>query len=222
MNIAGFQPTTFSDYPGHVAAIIFTQGCNFRCPFCHNGDLLETRIGNEIDNSDKRRFELVPETLVLARLTKRSKQLTGVVVTGGEPTLQEDLLAWLQQIKTLGYKIKLDTNGSRPRVLKMAVEMNLVDFFAMDIKAPPEKYSQLSGIQVDMSAIEQSISIIAKSNLLHEFRTTYVTPLLTEEDIHKIKDRLPHNSPFRVQPFIRENALDAKLREPFVLHSNTE
>lgn len=214
MNIAGFQPTTLSDYPGHVAAIIFTQGCNFRCPFCHNGDLLETRMGNEIDENGKRRFELVPKELVLAQLAKRSKQLTGVVMTGGEPTLQQGLLIWLQLIKKLGFQVKLDTNGSRPRVLKIAIKMNLVDFIAMDVKAPPEKYSQLAGVHVDMPAIEQSISIIAKSGLPHEFRTTHVTPLLTEEDVHKIRNRLPSNSPFRVQPFIRENALDTELREP--------
>ena len=135
MKIAGFQPVTLSDYPGHVAAIVFTQGCNFRCPFCHNGSILELET-----NTDP-----FPEKWVHEQLIKRREQLTGVVVTGGEPTLQRDLLPWLGKIKELGYSIKLDTNGSNPQVLQRAIEEKVIDFIAMDVKAPLEKYAVLAG-----------------------------------------------------------------------------
>ena len=204
MKIAGFQPVTLSDYPGHVAAIVFTQGCNFRCPFCHNGSILELET-----NTDP-----FPEKWVHEQLIKRREQLTGVVVTGGEPTLQRDLLPWLGKIKELGYSIKLDTNGSNPQVLQRAIEEKVIDFIAMDVKAPLEKYAVLAGVPVNTSAIQQSIETIAQSGLPHEFRTTYVTPLLSEEDIHQIKKHLPQGASLRIQPFQCELALDPQLREP--------
>jgi pyruvate formate lyase activating enzyme len=204
MNFAGFQPATLSDYPGHVAAIVFTQGCNFRCPFCHNGNLLETET-----NSDR-----IPEAWIHEQLVKRRGQITGVVVTGGEPTLQGDLVPWLHAIKCLGYSIKLDTNGSKPQVLQKAIEEGVVDFIAMDAKAPFDKYAILAGVPVDTSTIRQSITIIAESGLPHEFRTTYATPLLNEADLDTIKKHIPDGSPLRIQPFQRENALDQQLRTP--------
>lgn len=200
MNIGGFLACSFSDFPHHLAAVVFTQGCNFRCPFCHNAGLLAMQAG-PLAQSD-----------VLDALRQRRNQLEGVVVSGGEPTLHPDLPAFLIELRQMGYKIKLDTNGSRPEVLRALFGAKLVDFVAMDVKAPWEKYSELAGVPVQCERLRESMTLIAASGLPHEFRTTAVTRLLTADDMAAIRAQIPQGSPYRVQPFRPEHALSPALR----------
>ncbi len=173
MQIYGFQKTTLLDYPEHVAASIFTGGCNFRCPFCHNSGLV----------LDFLKEPVILEDEVLSYLKKRRGILDGVCVTGGEPTLQKDLKEFLGKIRELGYKIKLDTNGYRPKVLQELFQEKLIDYIAMDIKASRENYSLAAGIEkLDISLIEESIKAIQNSGVAYEFRTTVV------KGIHKIEE----------------------------------
>ena len=170
MRIGGFQKFSLIDYPGLVSAVIFTQGCNFRCPWCHNPELvLPERFGEALD------FEQI-----LVFLDSRAGKLDGVTVSGGEPTLQQDLLHGLQELKTRSFKVKMDTNGSRPQILKEALDQGLLDYVAMDIKAPLGSYSQLAGVEVDTAAVEQSIELILHSGIAHHFRTTAVPGFLTD------------------------------------------
>lgn len=177
MNIQGFQKTTLLDYPGHVAATVFFGGCNFRCPFCHNGDLV-------LSPNTPAAFS--PEE-VLAHLEKRKKILDGVCVTGGEPTLQKDLASFLERIKQLGLAVKLDTNGYRPDILKDLCRQGLVDYVAMDIKGSPEKYAQICGLtQMDFSRIKDSVSFLMEGTVDYEFRTTITRELHKKEDFASI------------------------------------
>ncbi len=204
MNVGGFTPFTLSDFPGKAAAIVFTRGCNFRCPFCHNGQLLPQAPPVKYD---------IPENEVFELLDRRRRQLDGVVVTGGEPTLQKDLEKFLLRIKKLGFEVKLDTNGSRPEIVQNLIEKNLVDYMAMDVKAPLPAYARLAGVDVDITNIKKSIALIAQSGLEHEFRTTVVESLLSPADIEIIKNLVPHGSAHRLQRFIPDYALDHSLRE---------
>ena len=165
MKIGGFQPFTLTDYPGHVAAIVFAQGCNFRCPYCHNARLLPT---------DRPKRELIPETYVFDYLSRRRLQLDGLVITGGEPTIQEDLPRFIRRVRRLGLKIKLDTNGSQPGVIRQLLEENLLDYIAMDIKAPLEQYESRVCRPVDTDALNTNIELIKNSGVPCEFRTPKV------------------------------------------------
>ena len=198
MKIGGLIKFTLIDYPGHVAAIVFTQGCNFRCRYCHNPELVYPHLLQDP----------MPEEDVMAFLRRRKGTLEGVVVTGGEPTLQPDLLRFLADVKALGYLVKLDTNGSKPEVIKAAVEQKLVDFIAMDLKAPLEKYSLITGVEHEQHALRQSMDIIRQSGLPYEFRTTYDKEVLTDEDIKAVSD-LVQGQHYRVQeclPVAKEKA----------------
>ena len=199
MRFGGFQPFTLSDYPGRTAAIVFAQGCNFRCPFCHNGSLLSA-VADERD--------LVPEEMVLAELRRRHGLVEGLVVTGGEPTLQAALPAFLGKVKALGLLVKLDTNGSRPEMLARLLRAGLVDYVAMDVKAPREKYDLLVGVKAPLDAVRKSIRLIAGSGVVHHFRTTAPPALLSARDLETIRRELPADSPHRVQEFKPEHALD--------------
>ena len=203
MRFGGFQPFTLSDFPGHTAAIVFTQGCNFRCPFCHNGALLPLLTPEE---------NLIPESAVLDHLQRRKRQLEGLVVTGGEPTLQQALPKFLRKVKSMGFLIKLDTNGSRPEMLKALLDAGLVDFVAMDVKAPPHKYALLSGISAPTQAIEESVAIITWSGVKHHFRTTHVPGLLSHGDLQSIESMRPAGSTHVIQRFRPEHALDPSLQ----------
>jgi len=202
MKIGGLLKFSLIDYPKKVAAVIFTQGCNFRCPYCHNPELvLPERFQSVLSEED-----------VLAFLEKRQGQLQGVVVTGGEPTMQKDLLGFLQKIKQLDYDVKLDTNGSHPKVLKEAIHRKVVDFVAMDIKAPLEKYKVFT-LGYDYSAeIQESISVIMSSSLPYEFRTTFVKSLISDEDRSKMSALIKGVPRHRFQEFVsRKNILDPAL-----------
>jgi len=203
MIVGGFQPFTLSDFPGRMAAIVFTQGCNFRCPFCHNGSLIPLQAGPG---------EGIPEPTILDFLQKRRGQLDGLVLTGGEPTLQDGLLEFLHRVKGMGYQIKLDTNGSRPEVLRELLAEHLLDFIAMDVKAPWDLYDRLAGVRVNRKKIEECISLVASCGVAHEYRTTYVQPLLSPETMESIRGMIPAGSPHRIQTFQPANALDSQLR----------
>lgn len=192
MKIYGFNKTTLLDYPEHVASTIFTGGCNFRCPFCHNKDLV-------LLSSD---YPQISEEEILAFLKKRKGILTGVCVTGGEPTLQADLPEFLQKIKEIGYLIKLDTNGYQPAVLQSLVEKKLVDYIAMDIKTDKEHYADLVNIpHFSISNIEESISYIMHSGLPSEFRTTVVKELHNTDTFLHIRDWISGASAYYLQNY---------------------
>ena len=177
MQIHGFNKTTLLDYPEHIAATVFTGGCNFRCPFCHNGELV----------LDPGCQPLIPEEEVLSYLKKRQGILQGVCVTGGEPTLQKDLKDFLRKIKELGYPIKLDTNGYMPGVLWELLQEHLIDYVAMDIKASRDNYARAAGLpHMDISRIEESIGILKSSGIPYEFRTTVVRVIHTVVEFEKI------------------------------------
>ncbi len=177
MNIQGFQKTTLLDYPGHVAATVFFGGCNFRCPFCHNGDLVLSPDAPSDFSCEE----------ILAYLDKRKKILDGICVTGGEPTLQKDLVPFLADVKQLGLKVKLDTNGYRPDVLAELCGKGLVDYVAMDIKGAPDKYAAICGLsQMDFTRIEQSAAFLMDCGLDYEFRTTVSKEFHSKEDFHDI------------------------------------
>ena len=166
MRISGLQKMTLLDYPGKIACTVFLGGCNLRCPFCHNGELLD---GSAEIIMDEREF--------LSFLSKRKGLLDAVCISGGEPTLQPGLAALLEQIKAMGYLTKLDTNGSRPEVLKELVSRDLLDYVAMDIKNSPDLYGQTAGAPVQLQKIEESIRFLTEEHLDYEFRTTVVAQL---------------------------------------------
>ena len=205
MRIGGFVPVSLCDYPCRVAVVIFTQGCNFRCPFCHNGHLIEKNGDVALD-----------EQTVFAQLEDRRTRLGGVVISGGEPTLQPDLPNFLHRIKFLGLPVKLDTNGSRPDVLEALINDRLVNYIAMDIKAPWDKYDRLTGITTDAVLLRRSLRLIATCGVPHEFRTTRVEPLLTHDDCAEITRQVPAGSQHKWQKFRAEHSLDPVLRPPVV------
>ena len=173
MNIAGLQKMTLLDFPGKVACTVFFQGCNFRCPFCHNSDLLPGQGQPLMDDQE-----------LLDFLQKRKGLLDGVCITGGEPTLQPQLLSLMRRIKELGYAIKLDTNGSRPQVLRQLVEAGVVDYVAMDIKNSREEYSKTAGMNESLlPQVEESIRYLLSGAVDYEFRTTVAKPLHTAASI---------------------------------------
>ncbi len=190
MKISGLQKLTLLDYPGKMACTVFTHGCNFRCGFCHNA-LLVTE-----DNSD-----IISEDEFFAFLKKRQGILEGVCISGGEPTLQADLSEFITKVKSLGYAVKLDTNGTNPRLLKSLIEDNLLDYVAMDIKHSPDKYDIICSCQVDMDAIRESVSVIIDSGIDHEFRTTTVREYHTAEDFDAIAQWIKGDSKYFLQHF---------------------
>lgn len=192
MLIGGFQPFSLSDYPGKPSAIVFTQGCNFRCPYCHNRSLWPPATADPCSHTTE---------TVLDFMARRKELLGGLVVTGGEPTLQPDLPDFLQQIKKMGYAVKLDTNGSLPEAIAGLLESTLIDYIAMDIKAPLEKYSLLCDLPVDTGAIGRSIGIVSASGVLHHFRTTFYRPLLSKGDLAALKNLVPPHANHLIQAF---------------------
>ncbi|MDD4294522.1 MAG: anaerobic ribonucleoside-triphosphate reductase activating protein [Candidatus Omnitrophica bacterium] len=189
------QKTSLIDYPGHVSCIVFTQGCNLRCPYCHNPELVYPELF----------CERISEKDVFDFLNTRIEKLEGVVITGGEPTLHDDLPDFIAKVKALGFKVKLDTNGTNPEMLEFISKNKLVDFIAMDIKAPFNKYDLLSGVSVDLSAIEKSINIIEMSGIDYLFRTTMDKTKLNDEDISAIRNILKDMNSFIVQKCIDYN-----------------
>lgn len=192
MQIHGFLKTTLLDYPGHVAATLFTGGCNFRCPFCHNGNLVlypgET--------------PLLSEEEIFSHLKRRQRILDGVCISGGEPTLAPDLEDFIRKIRSLGFAVKLDTNGYQPETLIRLCEQGLLDYVAMDIKHTPEKYNNICQMsQFDISRINTSIHFLMKGSVPYEFRTTLVRELHQTEDILRIGEWLKGAKAYYLQTY---------------------
>ena len=182
MIIGGLEKLTLLDYPDHLAAVIFTQGCNFRCHFCYNPMLVLPLKGEDKKNKKEKGFSpLSPKNLFLF-LSQRFGRLEGVVITGGEPTLHPDLPFFIKKIKSIGYLVKLDTNGTNPEMLAGLIKDKLIDYIAMDLKAPLAKYRAVVGAPVDCKNIRKSVKMIIKSGLPYEFRTTVVPGLLAKGD----------------------------------------
>lgn len=213
MEIYGFNKTTLLDYPGHLAAVVFTGGCNFRCPFCHNGSLV---LHPECQ-------QRISEEEVFSVLEKRRHLLEGVCITGGEPALQPGLFSFLERIKELGLKVKLDTNGSKPGVVRQCIKENLVDYIAMDIKNCPEKYSLSTGLlQPELEKIRQSVQLLMEAGIDYEFRSTIVKEHHTLADIEEMGRWLTGARAFYLQNYKdSEGVIEAGLHahEPSVLQS---
>lgn len=192
MKIYGLNKTTLLDYPGKVAATIFLGGCNFRCPFCQNSSLvLNPSAQPEI-----------PVKEVLSFLKKRKGILDGVCITGGEPTLSPDLPELLQEIRTLGYPIKLDTNGTHPALLKTFTEQNLIQMTAVDIKACPDNYPALCGlVHPELDAVKETVEFLKNGTLDYEFRTTVIRELHSEKDFIEIGQWLTGAKAYYLQAY---------------------
>lgn len=198
MKIGGLIKFTLIDFPGRPAAVVFTQGCNFRCRYCHNPELVYPHMF----------AEPVAMEEIYSFLKRRQGTLEGVVVSGGEPSLHEDLPAFMTDLKAMGYATKLDTNGTRPDMLRELLDKKLLDYIAMDIKAPLEKYSLITGVDFNPEVLKQSMDLIRQSGLEYEFRTTYDKEVLTDADISTITQRL-NGKNYRVQeclPVAKEKA----------------
>jgi len=189
MRIGGFQKTSLLDYPNCISAIIWTSGCNFRCPFCYNKNLA---LGTG---------DVFPEEVILSFLSKRREMLEGVVISGGEPFLQDQLLDFLKKVKAMGYLVKIDTNGSYPESLEELLDTKMLDYVAMDVKSPKNKYNTLTGVSVDLSKIEASINLLRTRASAYEFRTTFVPGLLNKEDIIEIAQWLEGAETYYLQQF---------------------
>ena len=211
MRIAGLQKMTLLDFPGKVACTLFLQGCNYRCPFCHNSELLGG-CGEEV----------MSEAEFFAFLEKRKGLLDGVAVSGGEPTLYKGLETMLAKIKEMGYTVKLDTNGSRPAVLKALAEEKLIDYVAMDIKNGPKAYGSTAGVpNMDLSGVEESIRYLLEDHVDYEFRTTVADELHDAQDMEEMGawlcSLIPGRKPRRhyIQPYAdRDSVLTQGLHTP--------
>ncbi|MBW2334036.1 MAG: anaerobic ribonucleoside-triphosphate reductase activating protein [Deltaproteobacteria bacterium] len=198
MTIGGFQRFSLIDYPDKICAIVFTQGCNFRCPYCHNPELVDPKkFGIELKEAE-----------ILSFLDRRKGKLDAVTVTGGEPLLQSDLSTFLSEVKRLGYLVKLDTNGSFPIRLKKIIELKSVDYIAMDIKTSLDKYHQVIKRKIDTRKILDSIRLIMNSGLDYEFRTTVVKALFEKDDFYKIGQLIKNARLYVLQKFVPSKALD--------------
>ncbi len=194
MIIGGLQKSSLLDYPDKISAIIFTSGCNFRCGYCHNPELVNSRKHIYKPND------------ILEFLKTRIGKLDAVVITGGEPCLNNDLSDFIQEIKNLGFLVKLDTNGFNPDMLEKV--MPFIDYIAMDIKAPLDKYEKITNVKIDTAKIKESISLIMSSHMDYEFRTTVVKSLLSYDDFIRIGDLINGARRYYLQKFIPSKTLD--------------
>ncbi len=204
MTIAGLQKTTLIDYPGKIACTIFTHGCNFRCPFCHNPELVTKRLLKK---------NILFEKDFFAFLEKRKKMLDAVVITGGEPCLQEDLVSFCKKIKKEKFLVKVDTNGSVPEALEALLKEKAVDYIAMDIKSSLDRYKDLSGGFDSFKKILRSTEILKSSKIDYEFRTTVVKGLHTKKDIEKIGRMLEGAKSFSLQNFKSGKTISKSLKK---------
>lgn len=174
MNIVGIEKSSFIDYPKNICTVVFTGGCNFRCPYCHNSSAVNN-IGDRIEEGE-----------ILSFLKKRKKFVDALCISGGEPTLQKDLYDFISKVKGEGFLIKLDTNGTNPTLLRKLIDEKLVDYVAMDIKAPLAKYSSIAQVNVNIDDIKESIDVLLENKVEYEFRTTICKELVSIEDIKAI------------------------------------
>jgi pyruvate formate lyase activating enzyme len=212
MRIAAFEKFTTLDYPGKFAAVVFTPGCVFRCPFCHNPELVEPK-----DDDSKALFLANREEEFFAFLAKRKGKLDGVCITGGEPTLHTDLLAFIERVKQEGFLVKLDTNGVFPDIVEQILDSELVDMWAMDIKHTKEKYAIASGVPVDMENISRSVELLMQKAKSYEFRTTVVPGIHEDADFDEIARWISGAQAYYLQAF-----RDIKLLRPETVDSARE
>ena len=211
MTFGGFEKCTLIDYPGKVACMVYTIGCNFRCPYCHNPELVDETVETKISEKE-----------VLEFLDRRKKMLDALVITGGEPTMHgESLVRFIKKVKEKGFLIKLDSNGTNPEVLKTLIDKKLVDYIAMDIKSPMSKYSQTVARPVDVAAIRRSIKLIMESGVDYEFRTTVIKALLAPEDFDEIGQEIAGAKSYFLQKFIPTKLLNPQFLKK-VTYSDTE
>ena len=198
MKIGGLQRVSLIDYPGKISATVFTQGCNFACPYCHNPELVDPALSGAC----------LPEAEIFSYLEKRRGKLQAVTITGGEPTIQSDLALFIGQVRAMGYLVKLDTNGSQPTTLKELIAAKLLDYIAMDIKAPLHKYAAITRAPARKAAIRQSIKMIKAAGIPYEFRTTVVKSQLSRDDILEIGRLISPAPCYALQRFIPSKPLD--------------
>lgn len=191
MRIGGLQKFSLIDYPGKLSCVIFTQGCNFRCPYCHNRELV---LPEHFKGT-------IPDEEVFGLLGKRREYLGGVVITGGEPTEQEGLLKFMSRVKEMGYPLKLDTNGSRPHIIRAVIQQSLADYIAMDIKTSWKKYNKAIGVNFPLELIRESIALIKSSGIQYEFRTTVVRPFCKFDDVCRISSQVKDEKNYHLQSF---------------------
>ena len=203
MRLGGYQKLTLIDFPGVIATTVFTVGCSFRCPFCHNPELVIKSRFPALNNLEEEFF---------AHLEKRKGKLEGVCITGGEPTIQPDIIEFIRKIKKMGYLVKLDSNGTRPDVLRKIIKEKLVDFIAMDIKNSPENYSKTVGLTADTSRIKLSVEMIMNSGIAYEFRTTVVPGIHSEEDFVAITKWIKGARAYYLQEYRELRILDGQLK----------
>lgn len=203
MKIAGFQKLTLLDFPGKVSCILFTQGCNFKCPYCQNSGL----IGHENE-------ELIDEEEIFSYLNKRKGVIDGVVISGGEPTVQKDLKLFIQRVKSLGFLVKLDTNGSNPDLLEEIINDNLVDYIAMDIKNPLPLYKDVTAVSPRVEKLKRSIDLLKNCSIDHEFRTTIIKNIHDIDKLFEICSYVDGNKMF-LQNFEQSENVLCKNLESF-------
>jgi pyruvate formate lyase activating enzyme len=202
MAIGGIQKLTLIDYPGKLAATVFLTGCNFRCPWCYSSEIvLPEKIKEQKKISEKELFSFLEE---------KNGLLEGVVLCGGEPTMSKDLASLIKKIKKAGFFVKLDTNGSDPKTLKNLIDKKLVDYVAMDLKAPKEKYREITNSKIDVKEIQKSIDILREGKVDYEFRTTIVPGLHRREDILAMARWISGARKYYLQNFRAEKTIDKK------------
>jgi pyruvate formate lyase activating enzyme len=201
MKIGGLRKVSLIDYPGMICAVIFTQGCNFRCGYCHNPELVNPKLFGT----------LIDEKEVLAFMERRTGKLDAVTISGGEPTLQKDLLPFIEKIRKMGFAVKLDTNGSQPQVIRDLLSAKLLDYIAMDIKGTWDKYENIAGAKYDQEQIKVSIESIINSRIAHEFRTTIVRSQLKEKNILEIGKIISGAQRYALQKFVSGKTLDKNI-----------
>jgi len=205
MQIGGLQKLTLIDYPGRLAATVFLCGCNFHCPWCYSSELvLPKKIKNQPKISEKEFFDFLKE---------RKTLLEGLVLCGGEPTYHKELPDLIKKIKKLGFLVKLDTNGSNPKMIKKLIDNKLIDYVAMDVKLPKERYPKIYGKRVKIKNIEESIKILKNEKIDSEFRTTVVPTILKKEDILKIARWISPAKKYFLQNFRPEKTVDPKFEK---------
>lgn len=202
MRIGGFQKLTLIDYPGKIATTVFTIGCSFKCPFCHNPELVIKSEFLPWEGMEEEFFQ---------HLGKRKGKLDGVCITGGEPTIQPDIIEFIKKIKDMGYLVKLDTNGTRPDVLKKLYDLKLLDFVATDIKNASDRYDNTVGIKANMEKVKKSVEIIMNSGVSYEFRTTVVPGIHTEKDFDTIADWIDGADAYYLQEYRSGKTIDKNM-----------
>jgi len=205
MEIGGLQKLTLIDYPDKLACTVFLIGCNFRCGFCYSGELvLPEKIKNQPKISEKEFFDFLKE---------RKGLLEGVVICGGEPTIHKELPNFVKKIKKLRFVVKLDTNGSNPEMLEKLISENLLDYVAMDTKAPKEKYEKVVGVKIDIEKIQKSIDILKQDKVDYEFRSTIVPQVHTKEDVIEMAKWVKGAKKYYLQNFRPEKTIDPKFEK---------